>query len=311
MAGAPAGAPPPPPHRPRAPRAAGRRGAGAARRGRGARGRPRPARPGRRGGRRLLPLFLYRPGPRGARARHRAGGMAGGLRHDLGPRRAAVPRVRALHDHRDERLHRPQGAPLRAPLRRPAEGRGRRRRPPHHGIERRRGDGGDGGGAAGDHPHVGPRRRRARRRLGGAAFRQDAPDHLRCRRHQRRYRHRDRRPLQRGDGAGHLDRRLPGAGADDRHHDDRRGRRQHRQGRCRRRLQGRARECGLEAGPGLLWPGRRGADGDRCEPRARPARRGQFPRRRDGPRARAGRRGRSPRSPRRSTSTRWKPPRAC
>ena len=238
VAGAPAGAPAPSPQRARAAGAAPGRGAGAAGRRRRAPGRACAAREGGGSGRDLLPLRLPRPHARGTRTHHRAGGMAGGLRHHVCPRRAAVPRVRALHHGGDERLHRPQGAQLCAPLRGPAEGGRRCRRPPHHGLQRRRRDRGDGGGRAGHHPHVRAGRRRARRRLGGGAFRPPAPHHLRCRRHQRRHRHRHRRPLQRGHCARYLDRRLPGTGADDRHRDHRRRRRQHRAHRRGRRLQG-------------------------------------------------------------------------
>ena len=75
------------------------------------------------------------------------------------------------------------------------------------------------------HPALRPGGRRDRRRLGGRAVGQAQPDHLRCRRHLGRYRHRHRRRLRRGDGARHLDRRLPAAGADDRRAHDRRRRR--------------------------------------------------------------------------------------
>ena len=202
--------------------------------------------------------------------------MAGSLRHHIGPGRAAVPRVRALYDGGDERLHRPQGAQLRAPLRGPVEAGGRRGRSPHHGVERRRRDCRDGGGRAGHHAHVGPCRRCAGWRLGGGALRAPAPHYLRRGRHQRRHRHRDRRPLQRGHRARHLDRRLPGAGADDRYHDHRCRWRQHRAHRRRWRFQGRARERGLRARPRLLRAWRQRADGDRRQHRAWPAGRGQL-----------------------------------
>ena len=238
MAGAPPGASPPPPHRAGEAGAATGRRAGAAGRGGRAPGCSHAPREGRRGDRHLLPLLLHRPGARGAGAGHRAGGMAGGLRHDLGPGRAAVSRVRALHDGGDERFHRPQGPQLRAPFRGPAEAGRRCGRSPHHGLERRRCDCGDGSGRASHHPHVGSCRRCTGRCLGGGALRAPAAHHLRRWRHQRRHRHRDRRPLQRGHGARYLDRRLPGAGADDRHHDHRCRRWQYRAYRRRRRLQG-------------------------------------------------------------------------
>ena len=68
---------------------------------------------GRRLHRHLLPVLLPQPRARAARAGDRAGGDAGRLRHHLLRRRAAVPRVRALHHRGDERLHRPEGARLR------------------------------------------------------------------------------------------------------------------------------------------------------------------------------------------------------
>ena len=219
-------------------------------------GRAHVARQGRGGGRHLLPLRLHRPHARGARSRHRAGGVARSLRHNVCAGGAAVPRVRALHHGGDERLYRPQGAQLRAPFRGPAEAGRHRRRPPHHGVQRRRRDRSDGGGCASHHADVGACRRRAGRRLGGGALRAASPHHLRRGRHQRRHRHRDRRPLQRGHRARYLDRRLPGAGADDRHHDHRRRRRQHCPRRCRRGLQGRPRKRWFRARPRLLRPGR-------------------------------------------------------
>ena len=55
------------------------------------------------------------------------GRVPGLLRHHLGLGLAAISRVRALHHHRDERLRRPEGARLRAPARRLAQGPGARR----------------------------------------------------------------------------------------------------------------------------------------------------------------------------------------
>ena len=160
-------------------------------------------------------------------------------------------------------------------------GRGLQGRPAHHGVQRRRRDAGHGGRAAGAHPALGPGGRRARRRLGGRPVGPAQPHHLRRRRHLGRYRHRHRRRLRRGHGARHLDRRLPGAGADDRRAHDRRRRRLDRLRRPGRRLPGRAAlgRRRARARPPTAAAATR-ADGHRRQRRARPARPRALPGRR-------------------------------
>ena len=169
-----------------------------------ARSRPRASRPSRC-------AFSSRTSTRAHEERAReiiARGVPGGLRHHLGPRVAAVPRVRALHDGGDERLHRAPGQAVREPAGRGAADVRARRRAAHHGVERRRGHAGHGGREAGAHAAVGPRGGRARRRLDRGALRPPPAHHLRRRRDERGHRPRRRRDLQRGHGARHVDRRL-------------------------------------------------------------------------------------------------------
>ena len=165
MAGPSARPAPPSKGRERADRPAAWRGARPARRGRGARGGARPQGRGGRGHRGVLSLLVHRPAARGARARDHRRRVSGGLRHHLGPRVAAVPRVRALHDGGDERLHRAPGQAVREPAGSGAGHVRARRRAAHHGVERRRGHAGHGGREARAHAPVGPRGGRARRRL--------------------------------------------------------------------------------------------------------------------------------------------------
>ena len=80
--------------------------------------------------------------------------------------------------------------------------------------------------------------------------------------------------------------------ADDRDHHDRRRRRIDRSCRHRRIVAGRAGERGVAAGPGLLRPGRRAADPDRRQCRARPDQRRAADRRRASAARRRGRQGR-------------------
>ena len=96
-----------------------------------------------------------------------------------------------------------------------------------------------------------------------------------------RHRHRHRGRLRRGDGARHLDRRLPGAGADDRRAHHRRRRRLDRLRRPRPApsRSGRA-SAGAVPGPAAYGQGGTRADGDRRQRRARPPRRRQLPGRR-------------------------------
>ena len=90
----------------------------------------------------------------------------------------------------------------------------------------------------------------------------------------------DRGRLRRGDGARHLDRGLPRAGADDRRAHDRRRRRLDRLRRPGRRLQGRAALGRRRAGTGRLRPRRHARHRDRRQRRAGPPRRRQLPGRR-------------------------------
>ena len=80
------------------------------------------------------------------------------------------------------------------------------------------------------------------------------------------------RRLRRGDGARHLDRGLPRAGADDRRAHDRRRRRLDRLRRPGRRLQGRAALGRRRAGTGRLRPRRQPRHRDRRQRRAGPPR---------------------------------------
>ena len=111
----------------------------------------------------------------------------------------------------------------------------------------------------------------------GALSGRRQPDHLRCRRHLGRYRHRHRRPFRRGDRARHLDRRLSdlvpmidihtiGAGG---------GSIAYR--RQRRRLPRRAASAGAVPGPAAYGRGGVGADRDRRQCRARTPRSRQLP----------------------------------
>ena len=183
-------APPPPPHGARAHYAAGGRNPHPARRGGGtARGPPAPGR--RRGGDRgVLPVLLDRPGPRGAGRGHRARGAPGLLRDHVGVRIATVPGVRAVHHHRDERVHRTAGARLHGPDWRPHEGGGRLGGAPRHELQRRRGDGAHGLRAAGRHPALGAGGRGPRRAVVGRALRTAQAHHLRHGRYVGGYRHR-------------------------------------------------------------------------------------------------------------------------
>jgi hypothetical protein len=113
LAGPAAGQAPPPQDGDGAACAAQGRGAGDARRGRRPPGRARIEGSRRRGHRHLLSLLLSRLRSRSARHGDRARGVSRVLRHHLLVGVAAVPRVRALHHHGDERLRRPEGAQLR------------------------------------------------------------------------------------------------------------------------------------------------------------------------------------------------------
>ena len=119
-------------------------------------------------------------------------------------------------------------------------------------------------------------------------------------RHQERHRlrhgrhHRQGRRDPQGRGADHrrgADRRLrQGAAGADRDDGHFRGRHRRRLDRARRgrRAARRPAERRRAAGPGLLRPGRRGADRHRRQPGARPARRRPLPRRRDDARRQGG-----------------------
>ena len=112
-----------------------------ARRGRGARGRAHGcATPGVEA---VAVCFLFsflNPRPRAARQGDPRGGAAGRPPLDQPRGRAPAPRVRALLDHRAERVHRPEDQPLPAPhARRAARDRARHGLPPD-GLQRRHAD---------------------------------------------------------------------------------------------------------------------------------------------------------------------------
>ncbi len=143
-----AGAPAQPPGRPRAHRRGRQRARRPRRRRRTPRGPP-AARARRPGDRRRVPPRLPQPGPRAAGQGHHRGGVPRRLHLAVQRGRAAVPRVRALLDHRAQRLHRAQDLDLhRQPRRQGQGGAGRRRRPPDDVRRRPR--------------HLPQRRRRAR-----------------------------------------------------------------------------------------------------------------------------------------------------
>ena len=243
---------------------AARRGAGAARRGRRcARAARELQARRRRGGRGLLPVLLSQPGARGPRAKRSCARiMPDAFVTTSSSVVAAVPRVRALHHGGDERLHR---AARCATTSRQLDD-----------ALREAGVDGDlrimrsNGGVAtpamvAEQPVLTLLSGLAAGVLGGAwvgalSGRRQA-DHLRHRRHQRRHRHRHRRRASaRPTRARHLDRRLSGAGADDRHPHDRRRRRLDRLCRPRRRLPRRSAQRRRRAGPGRLRPRRHRAD---------------------------------------------------
>jgi hypothetical protein len=65
----------------------------------------------------LLPVLVHQPGARAARRRRSSSSSARSVRDVLARGRTAVPRVRALHDDRDERVHRSARARLRGAAR--------------------------------------------------------------------------------------------------------------------------------------------------------------------------------------------------
>ena len=195
--------------------------------------------------------------------------VAGCARFALVRAAARVPGVRALLDHRGERVPGARAVGVPGEDRAAAAG---------HAVLGRSGRCGHGGRPAG---FVRPFRaggrgrrggvRRGRRRLRGRADLRHGRDEHR------------RRGRPRGRGAGHG--RVGGRGSPDpvpdgRRAHDRRRRRLDRVARRRRRAAGRATFCGSASRPGLLRPGRRGGDGHRREPRPR------LPGRRGGPRRR-------------------------
>ena len=183
------------------------------------------------------------------------------LRHLLIGGRTTVPRVRALHHRRDERLRRPQGPTLRGAACHRDRSRGLKRRSAHHELQRRGGHRGDGRRAPGDDVALGSGRRRARRRLDRGPGTTVAAHHVGHGRHLGRHRHRDRWPVHRGERPGYLDCRLSLAGLDDRHSHHRRRWRLHRASRFRRRVPGRAAQRRSGAGAGGIRPGRSRPDG--------------------------------------------------
>ena len=205
-------------------------------------------------------LFSYLdPAHERARARDRAARST--RTPSSPPRRDVFPQFREFERFTTAAINAFVGPPVERYLRRLAaalRASGVRGRAAHHALERRRGARRPGGREAGARSCC-PGRRRACSAAPGAGERSGParPDHLRRRRHERGHRTRGRRRVQRGDGPRHVDRGLPGHRADDRHLDDRRGRRLDRLRRRGRRVPGRPAERGRRAGPGRLRARRR------------------------------------------------------
>ena len=246
----------------------------------------------RRGGRRLPPPLVPEPGSRAADQGDRARGVPRGLPLGLARGAAALPRVRALLDRLPERLRRPEGVPLRRPLRRGDAGGGLPPRRAADAVVGRHGDRRVGDAAAGEPAHVGAGGRPDRRHLGRPAGRLRQRRHARHRRHVGRHRRGRGRSAADAPPARHEGRRLPGDGADGRHRHDRRRRRLDRVRRPGRRLPRRPAVGGRRPGPGLLRVRRHAADGDgRAAPARTPAPGPRPARRRHAARRRARRAG--------------------
>ena len=194
----------------------------------------------------------------------------------LGRGGAAVPRVRALYHGFAQRLRRAAPARLRGAAGEQPQPRRLRRRSARDVLQWRRRHTGNRREDPCADAALGTGCRRSWGRLERWAVGTRSPDHLRCRRHLGRYRHRRRRAFCRGYRPRHVDRRLPGAGADDRYPHDRRRRRLDRLCRQRWRLSRRPSQRRRRSRAGGLWPRRRRADGDRRQSRSRPARPREF-----------------------------------
>ncbi len=231
--------------------------------------------------------------------------LPGRLRHHRHRADPRVARVRAHRDRGGQRLCRAAGQQIHRRVRRRPAQRRLQRLAAADGLARRR-DFGRARLPRADHAGgIRAGRRLHRRRELRPAARRRQSRRLRHGRHHREMRHDRARPLCGGIDLSHRRPRcrLP----------DPRQRHRHPRGRRRRRLdrlarrpapaQRRAAQRRLDAGPGLLRPRRRRADRHRRQSAARPARSGQFPRRRDAARRRQRpRRAERARSPGRSAT---------